>query len=336
MPSRAHFGALLISLHAKSFGKLIVNGKSVRGRPLSSLDFRSLEVYLAIYMSSLDMDILPLPGIPGSDLLIGLKEVLTELRSKTIGVPQVQHYEIYFYWTNYANIRLENLLHRRDIDRLISTPRHWAMAGMGPHMSGNVSELVRIEISQRISDFEKLIRSLEEKLSYWNYKQGQLVIPDTNIYLHSVLLFDEMDWSKILQARLNDIHLVIPLLIIDELDNQKRSNAKTDNEKFAVRTRARMTLKKISEIFFKPTLVHTLHFNDSNSGKVFVSLFMDNLAHERLIDNDSEIIDRACSLRDLTNREVTIVTFDVSMSLRAKNAGLNCVLLENEKQKQAD
>lgn len=277
------------------------------------------------------MDILPLPGVNGSDLLIGLKDVLNELQSKTVGIQQVKHYEIYFYWTNFANTRLENLLHRRDIDRLISTPRHWAMAAMGPNMSGNVSELVRIEISQRIHDFGNLIRTLEKRINYWNANQGRLVVPDTNVYLHSEHSFDQMDWSKTLEARLEDIHLVIPLLVIDELDKHKRSNVKTDSEKLAVRTRARLTLRKISEIFYKPSLVHTLHFPDSNSGKISLSLLMDNLSHERLIDNDSEIIDRACELRDLTGRPITIVTFDVSMSLRARNADLQCVLLEHEK-----
>ena len=131
----------------------------------------------------LESEFIPLPGVSIEKLLEALKDVLGELQAKLNGTPSVKHYEIYFYWTNFANTRLEKVLRRDDIDRLISTARHWILAGMGPNVSGNVAELTRIEISQRLLDFERVIGQVESRMKDWKSRQGHLVIPDTNVLL---------------------------------------------------------------------------------------------------------------------------------------------------------
>ena len=57
---------------------------------------------------------------------------------------------------------------------------------------------------------------------------------------------------------------------------------------------------------------------------------MNNIDHEKMIGNDSEIIYRFCSLKDLTDGEVIIATFDVSSSLGGRNVDLMCILKEKE------
>jgi hypothetical protein len=56
-------------------------------------------------------------------------------------------------------------------------------------------------------------------------------------------------------------------------------------------------------------------------------LFLDDPGHVRLPHADSELVDRCCALAAVAGREVTIVTFDTGMAIRARAANLavkNC------------
>jgi hypothetical protein len=55
---------------------------------------------------------------------------------------------------------------------------------------------------------------------------------------------------------------------------------------------------------------------------------MDALDHERLSDNDSELIARTRLLADLVQAQVLVVTADTGMTLRARAVGLQVVQLD--------
>lgn len=56
-----------------------------------------------------------------------------------------------------------------------------------------------------------------------------------------------------------------------------------------------------------------------------MELLFDPPNHQRLPDPDAEIVDRALAVQTLAGRPVTMVTYDVSMALRARYAGLKVV-----------
>jgi len=60
-------------------------------------------------------------------------------------------------------------------------------------------------------------------------------------------------------------------------------------------------------------------------GEVTVELVFDPPGHVRLPINDDEIVDRALNVGPLAARDVTLLTFDTSQSLRARAAGLRAV-----------
>ena len=62
-------------------------------------------------------------------------------------------------------------------------------------------------------------------------------------------------------------------------------------------------------------------------GQVTMELVFDPPDHERLPDNDSEIGDRALAVQAIAGQPVTMVTYDTSMSFRARQVGLKDLLL---------
>jgi hypothetical protein len=60
-------------------------------------------------------------------------------------------------------------------------------------------------------------------------------------------------------------------------------------------------------------------------GPVTMELLFDPPDHERLPDNDAEIVDRALAVQALAGRPVTMVTYDKNMTFRARYAGLKAI-----------
>lgn len=246
-------------------------------------------------------------------------------------------YEAYCKWAMDSVGMLSRLVGQGDIERLIATARHWSLVGTS-NIQGNDSNsvlyLVNTELSQRIQELEGVIQAIEDEIARWQIYDGELMIPDTNVFLHENELFDEIDWRQKLDIRrYTNIHLVIPILVIRELDRKKRAsrgNPVSNTNPMEVRSRARLTLKKISALFPDPTWMQTLEYRNEDHGSVSVTLLLDGVRHTRLPDPDSEILDRALALEQATGKKVTIVTKDVSMSLSARSVGLECKLLSSE------
>ena len=110
----------------------------------------------------------------------------------------------------------------------------------------------------------------------------------------------------------------MPLPVVDELDRLKRDNQ--------ARSRARTALKALDEVFRNVTSERPMgRLRDGSSpglGPVTMELLFDPPDHERLPDNDAEIVDRALAVQILSGREVTMVTYDKSMALGARHQGL--------------
>jgi PIN domain len=60
----------------------------------------------------------------------------------------------------------------------------------------------------------------QELARHWQV-YGVIVMPDTNVLLHATEFFDELDWPGALEID-SKIYLVIPMVVIDELDSHRR------------------------------------------------------------------------------------------------------------------
>lgn len=274
--------------------------------------------------------LVPLPGVAAEHLLTALQqEAINLVNLHSAPGTGVDRFNAYLRWSNEALVRLSLMVRARDLNRLITTPRYWTLQAMDPSFRLlSLAGFVDLEVTDRLREFEAARDRLLAELARWRNRPGRLVIADTNVFLHSERYFDEIRWDEIAGGQFG-VHLIIPMLIIDELDAAKRTaggkkvSAGGDE---TVRTRARVTLKRIDQRL-RPGTITTLRPGlGQNAAPVSAEVLLDEPGHARLPHADDELVDRAVGLQHLAGRDVHIVTNDLGMKFRAEAAGLNVVL----------
>lgn len=278
------------------------------------------------------MEISPLPGVTGAQILEGLNAIINSLGTVSVGSGNYDTPgDRYIRWSSDAVRILGRLIHKDDLARLVTTPRHWAIVGNAQVSGSNVTTLVNLEISEQTQTLDTVRESISAEIRRWSGFAGELIIPDTNVYIHYQTTFDHTDWRSLLGIRtFTDIHLLIPIMVVKELDRKKRSNAGntvSETDRTPARTRARETLIKLNDFLSSPSSRHMLTPQNADHGLTSISLFLDSIDHVSLLDPDSEIIDRALAIKGLSGRNVTIVTIDTAMAFNARNAELNVKLI---------
>ena len=276
------------------------------------------------------MELVPLPGVGPQRLHDALRELMFSCQNARgaggAGGDADGRFSQYQRWVSSAARSASGVLHQQDVDRLITTPRYWALVSLHLDARRQEVELVDLELDLRKRELEAAVDVLSHRIARLDHHQGVLVVADTNVYLHHERRFDAIDWANVVSASSAGVHLVIPLLVVDELDRQKRTDrqvkARRGHEE-TVGTRARITLRTLSELFGDPLWVATIRPDPLPTAMpVRAELLLDPPAHHRLPDADAELVRRAVSLRDLSGRPVTIATLDQGMRFRAKAAGL--------------
>lgn len=276
----------------------------------------------------------PRPGTSGAallELLTGEERSIANARGS--GITPVERLEGYKRWATTAVRLLGAAISRDDLNRLVTTPGYWALQRLAPAEAKHQFELIDLELDERCSDLKQARDQLAGDIRRWSSPPGMLVVADTNVYLHHEHYFDEIPWHPIVQAQTEGVRLVIPLLVVDELDRNKRTaqNKRTNRSggTESVRTRARKTLAKLDRMFENPRWTASLIPARGKFGAVTAELLLDDPQHTRLPIADDEIVDRARALQDLTGRDVHVATFDTGMALRARTAGLPAHKLNN-------
>lgn len=219
----------------------------------------------------------------------------------------------YLVWAHQASDRLRGVVTSEELAKLVLTQRyHSLLSAALPDREMN--GLLDLEIGDRIAKW----RQLGEQTRSWRTRWSEatvVVVPDTNVFVHHELLFDAVPWAKIAnQPPFSTVAVVVPLLVVDELDRLKRTG------KAEVQKRARETLKRLNELFRSGPGRVVLQ---PDPVVVTVEVLIDGLDHQRLSDNDSELIARTRLLADLVQSPVLVVTADTGMSLRARAVGLH-------------
>ncbi|MFC8094877.1 PIN domain-containing protein [Streptomyces sp. NPDC057301] len=171
--------------------------------------------------------------------------------------------------------------------------------------------------------FTKAVETLAQELQRWQLR-GLPVVADTSFYIQHPHKLKEADFPELLSVQGASVHLVVPMVVVDELDQLKESKDKH------VRWRARYTLAVLDQVFQQSTEQAVLHAPDAEElrrtglrrGEVTVQLMFDPPGHTRLPINDDEIVDRALAIKSLSGREATVLTYDTGQATRARVAGL--------------
>jgi rRNA-processing protein FCF1 len=171
---------------------------------------------------------------------------------------------------------------------------------------------------------ERLEAAVRRMIQLRNFtmRPGRVAVLDTSAF-HEFERFWVADWPDVTQADPPHasmpglpIRLMVPLVVVEELDAQKR------HQNGKVRQAARDILKHLRDLERVSTdsFADVLRLND----RVTIEILLDTPSHIRLPVNDAEIIDRAVYLRSLfpMSIRVILVSGDVSMEFRAEGAGL--------------
>lgn len=134
-------------------------------------------------------------------------------------------YTTYMNWVNEGVRQLHHTAHPREIERLILTPRHWALYAIADRSSNHVRPMISAEIDALQRRFKDELDELTHLSQRWS-SFGHVLIPDTGLFLMHGLKFDELDWWTIADLRPRTrVCLLFPMVVIDELDNNKRPGA---------------------------------------------------------------------------------------------------------------
>lgn len=277
------------------------------------------------------MTVTPLPGHSPKGIRDALWETMLALGNlRGVSRDGFQLFNEYLEWANSATSRLSLLLRPGDIERLVLTKRHWTLVGLDPATQpSTLYGLVALEIDQRDRAFKAEVDAFDASMKKWDGQLGVVVVPDTNVLLHhpsaAGATFENVDWGAEVGALSTGAHLVLPMMLIDELDRLKRTGKDT------TRTQARLTLRRLDQLIDDPTATVQLRpAAGPELGPVTLELFLDQPGHERMPIADDELVDRAAALKDITGRRVVVLAYDHGTRVRAKSAGVEGIKPERD------
>jgi hypothetical protein len=243
----------------------------------------------------------------------------------------------YVRWVMKTARMLRGPIAQADLEQLLLTPAFYRL--VDPVMMGTPQGLwlLEAELSDREALFTAAFETLQKQLDEWNAEAGKvLAVVDTSVFMsHPAWTRDDdptaviasIPWAEELDAGSDDVLLVLPEVVIRELDRLKESG----NQK--LRYRASVTLAVIDKLLADPYNTVPIRPTDPDweavaargempRGRVELRVFYDDPAHRPLPDPDAEVIDRARAVQTLAGNAVRLVTMDTGMGLNARRAML--------------
>ncbi len=164
----------------------------------------------------------PLPGTDRTWILENIREIATgasNLRGST------DAYRDYIRWANDSVRKLSRLVSPADVERSVLTRRYWLLQSATQTPTAHMQMLLNVEVDERVSALEDAEHELRQRIERWS-RPGEFVVPDTSFYVTHPDKLEDLDLRTHLQITEDPVHLLVPILVIDELDGLKRSGDK--------------------------------------------------------------------------------------------------------------
>jgi hypothetical protein len=142
-----------------------------------------------------------------------------------------------------------------------------------------------------------------------------IAIPDTNIFMYGEPEIQSIPWRSWLPMA-GPIQLVIPIRVIDELDDLKFRPGRKD--------RARHALRNLGPLIDRPNVPTSI------GDQVTIESYVPPGARAEIFSGDSEILIACDDIRTYAGRTVTVITRDWGMRQRAVNLGYEASLIDTE------
>ncbi len=179
------------------------------------------------------MIVTPRPGVHRENLLKALREVHTAVSNLWSGGgpgPAQQRLAEYLEWVTNTVRQLGNQLAAADLDQLVLTPGYGRLLSITGTMTGTeiatqrvLNGMVSLELGRRVEDLATAIKDLEEQGRHWGGTPGVLAVADTSFYIQHPDKLEEVDFRPLLGIRAEPVRLLVPIIIVDELDGLKKS-----------------------------------------------------------------------------------------------------------------
>jgi rRNA-processing protein FCF1 len=219
--------------------------------------------------------------------------------------------DAYLNWAETAESQLSALTHDVALVTMLQTPRFWQIRALD-EPSTRPWPLVDAEIRLQTTVLERLADDLDERVRRLGSAAGHLTVLDTNILLQ-YLPPDGIPWTEVLGHP--RVRLIVPLRVIEELDAKKYAPRRD------LADRARRILPTLESAVGRDGAPRELRAG------VTIEVPVDAVPRGRPEDADEEILSVCHELQQLTGSDLTLVTADTALRLRAQAQGLRVLTL---------
>jgi rRNA-processing protein FCF1 len=234
---------------------------------------------------------------------------------------------VYLAWAETCEERLGTVFAEPDITARLHTQRHWYLYRHNETDDRWINTNLPVpdpsaqEAAAQLALLTELARQVKQ-LSALAERPGRVLVYDTNSLMHYQPP-DTIGWAAL--AKAPTVRLVVPLVVIDELDRKQHEGS----DKMA--QRARSALRALDKILdgTRPGEAAAL----PGRADVIIEILMDERGHRREASADDEVIERGVLMAQITDAPATVVTTDTGMRLRAQQAGLRVLRLDDRYQK---
>jgi PIN domain len=223
----------------------------------------------------------------------------------------------YLNWIDSAERQLGNVLEPDVVADLLYTQRFWLLRSASDQLPRLIA-LVLAEADNRSRVLEAAGAALRREHNRWTSSPAMLVVPDTNMFLQADAPFEAIDWPTAVESRGN-VRLVLPLIIVHELDRLKRHGNNT-----TVRL-ARAALRWLAENLPPGPEGRSAKLS-AGWPETTVEVYVQD-GPTRPGDPDGLIIRFAQQLGRISAMQTKLVTRDLGMRLRAQNLGVAALQL---------
>lgn len=245
------------------------------------------------------------PGTEPERAIAELRQIVGGM-SSVLGHNVANKHASFLRWSADTEIHLQSILRREDAMAFFSTPRHLAICAMAsPTM--HVNPLLQAQLDALRYDLTAVAEYLERHRARMLASGGLPIVVDSNVLLQCQRL-DQVKWASVVNE---DVRLMVPLRVVEEIEDKKYSDSKR------LRRRARELLPWIDQ-----------HFTDSSPGPVpmtegaTIELVLAERPRYRPQSADDEILEVAQDVLKFAGR-VTVMTGDTGMRVRARSEELN-------------
>jgi rRNA-processing protein FCF1 len=219
----------------------------------------------------------------------------------------------YLQWVEETEQLLSSLTLDGAVVTMLCTDRYLYIRGAS--MDPRPWPLVEAEVRLQAGRLERMVKDLEERARRLSSAPGHITVVDTHVLLHYQPP-EQIPWPTLVGNP--QVRLVVPLRVVEELDEKKYAR------RADIADRARRLLPRLEAV------LGTAGAPGQLRPGVTIEVPFEPGPRPRPTDADEEVLDTCRELRQLTGREVTLITGDTSMRLRGQARGIPVVKMPDE------